>query len=258
MAQTLTVLVPVYNEEDDIRKCLESVKWADDIFIVDSFSTDRTLEIAAEYTDNIVSHEYVNSATQKNWAIPQCKGDWIMVLDADEFLSELLQKKIRKILASGDVPFDGYYIKRETYFFGRLMKHCGWQREYITRLWRNGKGRYEDKHVHAGLIIDGEVGKLHEPIYHDTYKDFDDYFEKFERYTTWSAKDLQDRGKKASLFTLAFRPLWRFFKMYILNLGFLDGKHGFILSTMSSFYVLTKYAKLWNIKQVIKDDNNRS
>lgn len=245
MAATITVIVPTYNEEDNIRECLESVKWADDIFVVDSFSTDRTVEIAREYTSHIVQHEYVNSATQKNWAIPQCTTDWVMVVDADERVTPELRDRIQGILAHG-TPYDGFRIRRMTIFFGKLIRHCGWHHDYLVRLWRRGKGRYEDLSVHADVLVDGSVGTIREHFLHNTYRSFDHYLEKFGRYTTWSAADLYKRGKRATFGALAFRPMWRFFRMFILRHGFLDGKHGLILCSLAAFSVFMKYAKLWD------------
>lgn len=248
MADTLTVLIPAGNEEDNIRGCLESVAWADDIFVVDSFSTDRTLEIAREFTDHIVQHEYVNSATQKNWAIPQCTTDWIMVVDADERVTPELRERVQRILAEG-TDCDAFFIKRMTIYFGKLIRHCGWHRDYLVRLWRNGKGRYEDLHVHADVIVDGVTGTIHEYFLHDTYKSWAHLMEKFDRYTTWSAEDLHRSGKRASVVNLTLRPMWRFFRMYVLRHGFLDGKHGLILCTMAAFSVFLKYAKLWGMRR---------
>jgi len=248
LPDTITVIVPTFNEEGNLRACLESVTWADDIFVVDSFSTDRTLEIAREFTDHIVQHEYVNSATQKNWAIPQCTTDWIMVVDADERVTPELRDRIQGILAGG-AEHDGFYLKRMTIFFGRLIRHCGWHRDYLIRLWRRGKGRYEDLHVHADVIVDGSVGRIEECLLHDTYKSFDHYLEKFGRYTTWSAQDLYDRGRRATWVNLTLRPAWRFVRMYILRHGFLDGKHGLILCSLATFSVFMKYAKLWDMRR---------
>jgi len=242
---TLTVIVPTFNEEGNIRRCLESVAWADDIFVVDSFSTDRTLEIAREFTDHVVQHEYANSATQKNWAIPQVASDWIMVVDADERVTPELQARIQGILADG-TEFDGFYVKRMTVFFGKLIRHCGWHKDYLIRLWRNGRGRYEDLAVHADVAMDGSVGTIEEFLLHDTYASFQDYLEKFGRYTTWSASDLHRQGTRATLVNLALRPAWRFFRVFVLRHGFLDGKHGLLLCALAAFSVFMKYAKLWD------------
>ncbi|MFP4055617.1 MAG: glycosyltransferase family 2 protein [Candidatus Brocadiia bacterium] len=246
MPATLTVIVPTFNEEHNIRQCLESARWADDLFVVDSFSTDRTLEIAREYTDHIVRHEYVNSATQKNWAIPQATTDWVMVLDADERITPELQARIQGILERG-TPYDGFAIRRMTIYFGKLIRHCGWHKDYLVRLWRRGKGRYEDLEVHADVVVDGKVGTIREHLLHDTYRSFSHFLEKLDRYTTWGANDLHKRGKKASWANLTVRPLWRFFRMYVLRHGFLDGKRGFMLCSFATMNVLLKYAKLWDL-----------
>ena len=248
LSDTLTIIVPTFNEEDHIGDCLESAKWADDIFVVDSFSTDRTLDIARKYTDHIVQHEYVNSAAQKNWAIPQAKGDWVMVVDADERVTPELRVRIQRILANG-TKYDGFYIKRMTIFFGRIIRHGGWHSDYLIRLWRNGKGRYENLEVHADVIVDGKVGVIREYFLHDTYRSMDHFVEKLGRYTTLSANDLYKSGKSATWVKLTLRPLWRFFRMFLLRHGFLDGKHGLILCTFASFNVFLKYAKLWDYRR---------
>jgi glycosyltransferase involved in cell wall biosynthesis len=246
MREPLTVLIPTYNEEDSIRECLESVKWADEIFVVDSFSTDTTLDICREYTDRIVQHEYVNSATQKNWAIPQASHQWVMIVDSDERVDEQLRGSIRKAL---DDPsgYDGFYVKRETFFLDKLIEHGGWHKEYILRLFNRKRGRYQDKNVHACVEVDGATGYLEGTLYHHTYADLDDYFEKFLRYTKWAAGDLKKGSRRASWVNLAVRPWMRFLKMYVLRRGFLDGKHGLVLSYLAAFSVFTKYARLWEM-----------
>jgi glycosyltransferase involved in cell wall biosynthesis len=249
MAQTLTVIVPTFNEQDNIRDCLESVRWADDVFVVDSFSTDRTVELARRFTDHVVQHEYVNSATQKNWAIPQCATDWIMVVDADERVTPELRERVQEILREG-TPHDGFYVKRMTTFFGRLIRHCGWQHDYLVRLWRRGKGRYADLEVHADVIVEGgKVGRIDQCLIHHTYTSFPQYLEKFGRYTTWAANDLRKRGKRASFMNLTLRPAWRFVRQYVLERGFLEGRHGLVLCALAAFSVFMKYAKLWDLER---------
>ena len=244
LPETITVIVPTFNEADNIRECLASVRWADDIFVVDSHSTDETVEIAREFTDHIVQHEYVNSATQKNWALGFVKTDWVMVCDADERVSPELAARVQDILANG-TRYDGFYIRRLTVFFGKLIRHCGWHKDYLVRLWRVGKGRYEDLEVHADVVVEGPVGRLEEPFYHNTYRDLAHYLEKFGRYTTWAANDLYKRGRRPTWVNLTLRPLWRFFRMFVLRHGFLDGKHGLVLCGLAAFSVFMKYAKLW-------------
>ncbi len=242
----LTVIVPCKNEEENIRTCLESVKWADELMVVDSGSTDRTLEIAHEYTDRILEHEYVNSATQKNWAIPQAAHEWVFIVDSDEKVTPELQSEVRALMA-GTPKHDGYRIRRKNWFFGVEMPHCGWERDTVLRLFRRDVGRYEDRHVHADVIVDGAVGHLENNFEHRSYRSFDDYLEKFGRYTTWSALDLRDRGKRPGFLNLVVRPFFRFFKMFVIRQGFRSGLAGFILCGLGAFSVFMKYAKLWVI-----------
>lgn len=252
----LTVIIPCKNEEKNIRDCLESVKWADEIFVVDSGSTDRTMEIAREYTDRVVEHKYINSATQKNWAIPQATHEWVMVIDSDERATPELQQEIQELLQI-EPPLDGYRINRDNYFFGNKIRHCGWGSDWLLRLWKRDLGRYEDKHVHASVIVaTGKIGRLKGQLVHHTYRSFDDYLHSFGQFTTWSALDLRDKGKTTSFCNIFGRPLFRFFKMYILKCGFLDGLPGLILCMLASFNVFMKYAKLWIIRRTEAGDES--
>ena len=143
-----------------------------------------------------------------------------------------------------------------TTFFGKLIRHCGWNRDYLVRLWRRDKGRYEDLEVHADVIVDGQVGTIYEYLIHHTYTSFAQYLEKFGRYTTWAANDLYKKGRRAGLINLTLRPMWRFFCMYVLRRGFLDGRHGLVLCTLATFSVFMKYAKLWDLRR--KDEKETS
>jgi glycosyltransferase involved in cell wall biosynthesis len=240
----LTVIVPCKNEERNIRDCLASVKWADEILVVDSGSTDRTMEIAREYTDRILEHEYVNSATQKNWAIPQAANPWVMVIDCDERATPELQEEIQELM-KGTPESDGFLILRKNWFFGAEINHCGWDRDAVLRLFRRDVSRYQNRRVHANVIVDGKVGRLRGKLEHHTYHSFDQFLEKFRRYTTWSALDLEARGKRPTIVNLTLRPLWRFFKMYVLRQGFRDGRAGLILCAISAYGVFVRYARLW-------------
>ena len=225
----ISVLIPTFNEEKNIRDCIESVKWADEIVVVDSFSKDQTVKIAAEYTERILEHEYINSATQKNWAIPQLKHEWIMIVDADERVTPELRDEILDILANG-TKYDGFYIYRINHFLGKRIKNCGWDRDKCLRLFRNGKGKYQDREVHADIILDGCVGYLKNKFLHYTFTSFDQYLKKWHRYTSWASNDRAKRTKKVRWYHLTCRPAWRFFKQYILKRGFLDGRELVILT----------------------------
>ena len=245
----ITVLTLIPNAGDRLPRCLESVKWADDLFcVVDPKTTDGSDDVARRYSNHVVVHEYVNAAAQRNWAIPQIDTEWTLVLDADEWVSDELAERIRAIIRDpGSV--DGYDIRRLSYFFGKKMEHCGWERDYNLRLFRTRKGRYLDRRVHSKVIVDGSAGRIDEPMYHDTYRTFDEYFSTFQRFTTWGAQDAYECGKRTHVWDLTLRPLLRFFKMYILRQGFRDGYHGAVLCGLGAFAVFTKYAKLWSIER---------
>lgn len=245
----ITVLILIPNAGDRLPRCLESVRWADDVFcVVDPKTTDGSDNVAREYSNHVVTHEYVNKADQCNWAIPQIETEWTLVLDADEWLSPELTARIKEIIAT-PTSADGYKIKRMSWFFGKLIQHCGWDRDYNVRLFRTKKGRYTDHRVHATIHIEGTMDRIDEVMYHDDKRNFEEYFATFQRFTTWSAQDLYDRGKRATLADLTLRPLARFIKMYVLRRGFQDGQHGAVLCGLAAFSVFTKYAKLWNLQR---------
>ncbi len=244
----ITVLTLVPNAADRILRCLESVQWADEIFcVVDPNSMDGSAEIAEELATMVASHPYENAAAQRNWALPQITTEWTLVLDADEWISSALSARIQDIIDTEEGP-DGYQIKRLSYFFGKLIQHCGWHRDYNLRLFRTAKGRYLPRRVHSKVVVAGEyVEKIDEVMYHDTFRTFEEYFSTFQRFTSWGAQDLFERGKRCRWSDLTLRPLLRFFKMYVLRRGFLDGRHGLVLCGLAAFSVFTKYAKVWNL-----------
>ncbi len=245
----ITILTLVPNAGDRLKPCLESVAWADDIFcVVDPNTTDGSEEVARQHTDHVVVHEYLNKADQCNWAIPQIKTEWTMVLDADETVSPELAKRIQQVIANPDSK-DGYTIRRRSYFFGKLIGHCGWDRDYNLRLFRTKKGRYQARRVHSTMQIDGTVGCIDEVMYHDANRSFEEYFATSDRFSTWSAQDLFEKGERVGVISLLFRPGVRFLKMYVIRQGFRDGKHGLVLCILAAFSVFTKYAKLWNLNR---------
>lgn len=247
---TITVLILVPNARDKIGRCLESVRWADDIFcVVDPKTSDGSDDVARKYSSHVVVHEYVNAATQRNWAIPQIETEWTLVLDADEWISPKLEAKVKAVMAD-PASLDGYDIRRLSYFFGRLILHGGWDRDYNLRLFRTRKGTYLDRRVHSKVVVDGTVGRIDEVMYHDTYNSFEEYFTTFQRFTGWGAQDLFEQGKRAGLFDLTVRPWTRFVKMYVLRQGFRDGLHGAVLCGLAAFSVFAKYAKLWNLARL--------
>lgn len=252
MREKITAIVPAYNEEHNIRRCLESLQWVDEILVVDSYSTDRTVEIAREMGAKVLQHEYINSAKQKNWAIPRAENPWILVVDCDEVVTPELREEIEEVLSS-PAGYGGFYIPRKNIFLGKEIKHCGWapQDDLNLRLFRKDSGRYEERWVHADVIISGglRVGRLKSPFTHNSYRSLKHYLAKAERYTDWAAAELLERGARVGASHIALRPMATFFKMYLFKMGFLDGFHGLLLSALSSYYVLLKYAKAWDLSR---------
>lgn len=223
--------------------------WADEVFVVDSFSSDATPELARAAGARVLQHEYVNSATQKNWAIPQCTHPWVLIVDADERVTPELRDEILGLLeqdaAQAGTVADGYRIARMNHFLGQRVRYCGWQNDTCLRFFRRDKGRYQDRQVHADVIIDGRVGRLRAKLIHYTFVSFEQYMRKFDRYTTWASGDRARRTPVVRWHHLALRPLGRLFKQYVLKLGFLDGRVGVIVCSLAAFSVFMKYAKLY-------------
>ena len=255
MREPLSVLVPTRDEEANLRGCLESVRWAEEVVVVDSGSRDGTLPIARAIAARVLEHEYVNSAAQKNWALPQLTHRWVLIVDADERVAPALRAEIERVLGDPGRA-DGYWIHRANHFLGQPIRGAGWQRDRVLRLFDRTKGAYQPLHVHAEVEIRGRVGSLRERLQHHTYRSLDQYFEKFQRYTRWSAEDLKQRGVRASLPRLLFRPWLRFLRMYVLEGGFREGRHGLVLCWLAAFSVFTKYARRW--EDEIADPSRRA
>jgi len=242
----LTVIVPTYNEESTLPACLESVRFADEILVVDSFSTDRTLEIARASGARILQHEYIYSARQKNWAIPQASHEWILLVDSDERVTPGLRDEVLHVL-EGEPTHDGYWIRRANHFLGRRIRHCGWGTDKVVRLFRREVARYEDREVHAEIDLPGPLPILDHPLEHHSFRSFGQYFRKLQLYSEWGAAQLYKEGRRAGALEILGRPVTRFLKMYVLRLGLLEGLHGLVLSMLGAFTVYLKYARLWEL-----------
>jgi len=246
---TLSVVTIALNEGHNIVACLESVRWADELIVVDSGSVDLTVELARQFPAKVMQMQWRGYGATKNEALQYATGDWILWLDADERVTPELATEIRQHIKEDDGTFAGYSIARRAYFLGKWIKHCGWYPSRVTRLFRRTKGKFTETKVHEQLLLDGTTSHLNNDLLHYTDPDLYHYFQKFNRYTSLAAEDLVAAGKRFSLFDLITRPPFVFFKMFILRLGFLDGLHGFILSVSSMAYVFVKYAKLWELQK---------
>jgi glycosyltransferase involved in cell wall biosynthesis len=245
MSAPVTAIVMTKNEEEMLPGCLETLAWADEVLVVDSGSADRTVEIARAAGARVETHPYEGQGQQSNWAIDRASHDWIFLLDADERASEPLVGEVRGLLArDGGPPRNAYRIPRRSRFLGRRIRFGGWGRDYVTRLFRKDRARYPEEAVHVDVVAEGRTGKLGGFIDHDTCRTLEEYFDKFGRYTTASAEKLLRRGRRAGLFALLVRPAFRFFRMFILRAGFLDGRDGAVVAGLAMASVFVKYVKL--------------
>lgn len=239
----LSAIIPTGDEEQNIFAAIKSVEFADEIIIVDSYSKDKTVEIASKLADTILQREYVNSASQKNWAIPQAKFKWILLIDADERVTPELEKEI-KIILNSENNFSGYWIKRENYFMGKKVRFSGWRGDKVIRLFKRDECKYEEKNVHSEIITNGKIGILKNALTHNTFISKEIYLEKLTRYAKWQAKDYHKRTKSINSYHTKIKPFFRFLKHYVLQLGILDGLVGYTISMYQAEAVRMRYKYL--------------
>lgn len=246
----LTVLIPCKDEIQHIRACIESVRLiADEILVADSGSTDGTLELVQGLGGcRVIEREYVNSADFKNWAIPQARHDWVLVVDADERATPELNSEIRRLF-DFPPPCDGYAVRRDNFFLGHPIRHCGWNTPRLVRLFRRDGSRYETRRVHANVVVDsGRIGQLVHPLVHHTALELDRFIAKQERYATWSALDAYDAGKRTTLLRLLTHAPLRFLQLLLLRGGLFDGRAGVVVCGLAAWYTFLKDTKLWALR----------
>ncbi|GAB4483014.1 MAG: glycosyltransferase family 2 protein [Thermodesulfovibrionales bacterium] len=241
----VSVFIMTYNEEAKIRDCLESVRWADEIVVIDSFSTDRTVEICREYTDRIFQKEFNGFGELRNFSVSKTSHDWILSIDADERATEELKQEVLAKLEAGP-DADVYFVPRINYLLGRRVRHCGWYPDYRQpQFFRKGAMTYTDHLVHEGYIANGTVSYLKGHAIQIPFLSLDQFFRKMDRYSTLRAEDLARRGTRFGVHQLILNPLAMFSKTYIFKLGFLDGAVGLVISLLYAYYTFVKYVKLW-------------
>jgi glycosyltransferase involved in cell wall biosynthesis len=243
--QGIAAIVITKDEERNIAACLESLKWVDEMIVVDAESTDRTVELAKAYTPRVIVRSWPGYGPQKNFAMDQTTTDWILIVDADERVSEELRDEIADLLKK-DGPAVAYRVPRRNFYYGRWVRGAGQYPDPQLRLVRRGRGRYNDLPVHEHLEVDGPVGDLRGHVDHHTHPTVVSHEMKIERYSTLAAQERIKAGKPgAAWHHVLFNPIWTFVKFYLLRGGYRDGLPGFIVSGFSAAHVLLKYAKLW-------------
>jgi len=247
---TLSVIVIAKDEEASIARTLESVAFADEVVVVDSGSTDRTVAIARELGAKVtMTADWPGFGPQKNRALDLAHGDWVLSLDADEWLTAESAEEIRRVVSANDAEVVAYRMPRRSSFCGRFLRHSGWWPDYVLRLFRRGRARFSDDVVHERVIADGKIETLSLPIMHETFVDLEDLVDKMNRYSTHGAQQLQREGKSSSLVEAIARALWAFFRTYVLRAGFLDGREGFMLAWATAEGTYYRYAKLMRLQR---------
>ena len=247
----ITALVHTLNEADQIADCLRSVEWADEVYLLDSFSTDETAEIVRRQFPQarLEQRKSLGSAAQKNYGMDQASHDWILVVDADERVTPELRNEIEALLRS-DPPLWAYSIGRRNFVLGREVYYSGLQRDRVTRLFHRNHARYPNRRVHADLEVNGSTGQLCEKMIHLYVRSFDHMVAKMTRYGVWSAAQMHLNGRQTSAAGILGHALARFFRDYFLNLGILDGVRGMIIVGLHTYYAFWKYAKLWEFNEL--------
>lgn len=246
----LSIAIITKNEEENIRSCLQSISFADQIVVVDSGSTDKTLELAAEFGCEIYPEGWHGFGRQKQLAIEKCRLAWILVLDADERIPSETADIIKKIVIDPDVEEAGFSFPRKNYFQGRWIKHAGWWPDRIVRLFRKEKGRMTSAQVHEAVEVTGIVGELNVPIEHYTESNLTTIIQKIDKYSTLGAQEAFRDGKHSSVFSAFMRALFTFNQDYFLRLGILDGRQGLTLAVTDAVNKFFKYAKLSELVKI--------
>jgi glycosyltransferase involved in cell wall biosynthesis len=245
----LSVTIITLNEEWNLRPCLESVRFADEIILVDSGSRDLTLSIAKEFKTQVFQEPWKGFAGQKNSAQDKARGPWILNIDADERVTEELRLEIQKVLQE-DPPVAGFRMPRKNFFCGQWIRHGGWYPNYQLRLYKKEAGKFAPREVHEQVEVKGPVGTLNSPLEHYTYHSISDYFKRMDRYSDLSARQYLKEGRRIGWPAIVARSWFTFFQMWILKRGCLDGVNGLLLSVLYSQYTFIKYAKLKEMEKI--------
>lgn len=242
----ISAFIATHNEEQRIGRCLESVKWCDEIVVVDDNSTDRTKEICSKYTDRIFNRKWDGYASQKGFAMDQTVNDWVLLMDSDEELSNALIEEIQAEFKNIPEEVCGYEMPRKVFYLGRWINHSGWYPDYKLRLYRKSRGYMGGEDPHEQFILDGEKMKLKNDLLHYSYRDISEQIQTLNKYSDIFAELNEWRPK--DFFKMTIKPPLKFLEVYVAKAGLLDGLPGFAIASMMSYFVFVKYAKLFEKK----------
>jgi glycosyltransferase involved in cell wall biosynthesis len=239
----ISATIITFNEQDNLPRALQSLGCCDEIVVVDSGSTDRTVELARSFGARVIERDWPGYARQKNFAAEQASHDWILALDADESLSEELQRELAEIQRRG-CGFDAYSCPRLAQYRGKWIRHSGWYPDRKVRFYDRRKARWVGDYVHESVRVDGSLGTLDGDLLHYTCPSFARHIESVNRYTTLAAQEMAAAGRSVGVARMLAAPPWAFVRSYLLQRGFLDGREGFLIASMAAFYVFAKYVKV--------------
>jgi glycosyltransferase involved in cell wall biosynthesis len=241
----ISVIIITKDEEKNISDCLKSVEWADELIVVDSESSDRTVEIARQFTDKVFIHKWEGYVAQKKYALSLAKNEWVLSLDADERVTPELKDEILN-LSPGN--FSGFKIRRKNFLIKKEITSCGWEKDYQLRLLKKDKTSFSDRLVHEKFIVDGPVETLRKPMLHYTFSSFSDYLNKINNYTSLKAQELFKKKKRIGGWTIFSHSVSAFFAFFFVRKGFKDGVYGLIISLLHSVSTMMNYIKLWELQ----------
>ena len=248
----LSIVIIALNQEANIVPCLESAAFADEIVLVDTGSTDRTLELARGFTDRIFTTDWRGYGATKNYALDRASGDWVFSLDTDERVPAALRDEILAVVENNG-PLAGYRVPRKNYFGGRWVRRGGWYPDLTLRLFRRGQGRFWEREVHEEVLVDGPVGDLKTALEHYSYEGVSDYVTRMDRYARLAATELIKAGRRPRAGELFWRPMTTFFNRYVIKLGLLEGLTGYTLAALAAMYTFLKY---YYLRQLLNEESH--
>ena len=248
MPGKISVLLPTFNNAEIIRATLESIRWADEILVVDSFSTDDTLDICREYGARVIQHEYIQSSRQKNWAIPQCAHEWVLQIDTDEVLEVGAKEEILARIATAPPDVHAFALPRKNHVLGKWISTANLYPDLQTRVFRRDVGRFEDKEVHAHVSVPGEIEVLDHNVLHYGMTSVSKQLSNIDRYSRYQADELRKRGKQFRWSQVVVRPPAVFGYYYFWRLGFTSGYRGLLVASLNAMYDFWAHAKLWELE----------
>lgn len=244
----ISACIITLNEEKNIRRCIDSVTWCDEIVVLDSFSTDRTLDICREYTDKVYQQSWKGYIGQRNAIRELASCEWLLFLDADEEISPGLRREIQDFFLQGARKYVGLKFPRQVYYLGKWIKRGEWNPDIKLRLFLKNRGHSAGQEPHDQVLVDGPVKTLRGKLWHYTYENIEHHLNTMNRFTGISARAMYASGRRFKYSDISIRPFFRFLKGFVFKMGFLDGRRGFIIAAISALGVAMKYAKLWELQ----------